>query len=244
MTKKLNQLLAIEKGIRQQTQKEITELHRVSQKEELYDGLDRTYSPFNEDGEPIPPEKKVIQQRAEEVLDELKRLETNLINVVASKDMANTRARADVEVEGEIKIELIPVTHLLWLEKQLEDIHTFVSKMPTLDPSVKWEKNDSQACMSTDAIHTNRTQKIPRNHVLSEATKEHPAQVQVYMEDKAVGYWSQIRHSARLTMERKTTIISRIRRLQEAVKQAREKANLQEVIDEKIGDTIMEWLFL
>ena len=68
----------------------------------------------------------------------------------------------------------VPVTYLLFLEKQLVDLHTFVRKLPVLDASETWAFDASADCWATEAIQTVRTKKIPRNHVKAEATEHHP----------------------------------------------------------------------
>jgi hypothetical protein len=242
---RLNQLLAIEKGLRQQVQKDLTELHRAAQKDELYDGLEKTYTPNTEEGEQLPPESKVIQQRAEDIFQQVAKMQSRVINLVSSKDITNTKAIGTITANvGGHSVEVsAPVTHLLWLDKTLEDLHTFVVKMPTLDPSTEWARNEQQDCMSTKPVKTIRTKKTPKNHVLYEATKEHPAQVQTYTEDIPVGSWSTIRYSGRLSVERKNQLLERIRALQEAVKKAREQANLEEVAGSTLGNVLMDWLF-
>ena len=47
-------------------------------------------------------------------------------------------------------------------------------------------------------MQTLRTKKVPRNHVKAEATEKHPAQVEVYYEDVAVGYWTTVKFSGAL----------------------------------------------
>jgi hypothetical protein len=239
---RLNQLLAIEKGVKEQSKKDLTELHRTSQKEDLYDGLSRVYEPLDEEGERFPSESKIVQQRVEEVLDQVGDIQAKLMDVVAAKDLTNCGATSDVTVDG-LVIPGVPATHLLWLEKRLEDIHTFVSKLPTLDPAVIWKEDTSQSCMVAAPVQTHKTKKLPRNHVKAEATDKHPAQVEVYLEDKVVGNWTSIRYSGRISLERKNKLLERIRVLQSAVKQGREQANMKEVNKVEIGKTIMDWLF-
>lgn len=242
MGKRLNQLLAIEKGVKQQAQKELTDLHRVSQKEELYEGLSRTYEPLDEEGERFPSESKIVQQRASDILAEVAKLERKVIDVTYAKDETNTAARADIEIDG-LKIDNVPATHLLWLEKRLEDIHTFIAKLPTLDPSVAWHDDSAQNCKATEPVITHKSKKIPRNHVKAEATEQHPAQVEVYHEDKVIGNWTNIRYSGRLSVQRKKQLIERVQALQAAMKQAREKANMTEVVSRDVGKQMMDWLF-
>ena len=89
----------------------------------------------------------------------------------------------------------MPVTYLLFLEKQLADLHTFVKKLPVLDAAESWALDASTDCWATEPVQTLRTKKVPRNHVKAEATEKHPAQVEVYYEDVRIGYWTQTKFS-------------------------------------------------
>jgi len=84
-------------------------------------------------------------------------------------------ARADVVIDGQTIATDVPVTYLLFLEKQLVDLHTFVKKLPVLDAAESWVRDDSTDSWRTEAVRTIRTKKVPRNHVKAEATDKHPA---------------------------------------------------------------------
>jgi len=88
-----------------------------------------------------------------------------------------------------------------------------------------------------------KTKKIPRNHVKAEATEKHPAQVEVYYEDVVVGNWRTIKFSSALPAKRVNELLSRVEKLQEAVKFAREEANNLEVVEQKVGAKIFDYLF-
>jgi hypothetical protein len=92
-------------------------------------------------------------------------------------------------------------------------------------------------------VRTIRTKKVPRNHVKAEATEKHPAQVEVYYEDIAIGYWNTVRFSGALPARRVNELADRVEKLQRAVKFAREEANGTEVTDRKTGDAIFGYLF-
>jgi hypothetical protein len=47
--------------------------------------------------------------------------------------------------------------YLLFLEKQLVDLHTFVKKLPVLDASDSWSYDASADCYATDPVQTVRT---------------------------------------------------------------------------------------
>ena len=58
---KLNQIIAIEKGVKSRVYGEITEMHKSSQKPELFNGFVKTYRKKDEDSEDYPPERKKAQ---------------------------------------------------------------------------------------------------------------------------------------------------------------------------------------
>src|SRR5688572_21367358 len=130
---KLNQILAIEKGIKTRVYAEFTELHQATQKPALMNGFHKAYQARDEDGETYPSENQKVQHNAHEVLERVARSLTELFDITATKDWANCSARADVMIDGRTLLEGVPATHLLFLEKQLTDLATFVTKMAELD---------------------------------------------------------------------------------------------------------------
>lgn len=148
-----------------------------------------------------------------------------------------------MKVDGETLLRDVPVTYLLFLEKQLVDLHTFVKKLPVLDAAESWSFDDSTDTWRTDPVRTIRTKKVPRNHVKAEATEKHPAQVEVYYEDIAVGYWTTVKFSGALPARRVNELVERVEKLQQAVKYAREEANGTEVTDRRVGDVVFRYLF-
>ncbi len=240
---KLNQIIAVEKSIKSQTMRELTDAHQKLQKPALLSGITRTYRPLDDDGEQYPPESTRVQVQAEQVITETTDILTKLFDITATKDWANGDARADVVVDGETIIADVPVTYLLFLEKQLTDLHTFIKKLPVLDAAEIWEFDQSQDVWATEPIQTTKTKKIPRNHVKAEATTEHPAQVEVYYEDVIVGYWRTVKYSGAMPATRVSTLLTRVRALQEAVKFAREEANSLEVENQSIGEKVFDYLF-
>ena len=67
---KLHQILAIETGIRAQTQKDLTKAHHGLQREGSLFGISRNYEPLKEDGERLPPERTLLQTRTPDVIRE------------------------------------------------------------------------------------------------------------------------------------------------------------------------------
>ena len=239
---KLNQIVAVEKSVKSRVYGEVTEMHKASQKPELFSGFVKTYRKKDEEGEDYPPERKKVQQNAEAMLTQVATQLAELFNVTATKDYGNCHAFADVVVDGTTLIEKAPVPFLLFLEKQITDLHTFVEKLPSLDEADDWTRDENSGLFKTVPIATQRTKKLQRPVVLYEATKEHPAQTQLISEDVVVGYWDTVKHSGALPLPRKQELLERIEKLAKAVKYAREQANAAEVQNQEIGRRLFDYL--
>ena len=240
---KLNQILAIEKGIKTRVYAEFTELHNATQKPALMNGFHKAYQPRDEEGETYPAESQKVQHSASEVLDRVAGSLAELFDITATKDWANCTARADVIVDGRALVKDVPATYLLFLEKQLSDLHTFVGKMSELDPGSDWSVDPGTGLYKTDATLTQRTKKVQRPITLYEATKEHPAQTQLITEDVVAGTWVTTKFSGAIPAPRKKQLLARIERLSNAVKFAREQANAAEAADKKLGKEVFDFLF-
>lgn len=239
---KLNQIVAIEKGVKSRVYSEITELHKASQKPDLFNGFIKTYQRQNEDSEDYPAERKVVQMKADVVLKRVASLLTEAINVAAVKDFANCNAKADIVVDGIVLVRDVPATHLLYLEKQLTDLRTFIDKLPVLDEADVWSKDEQSDLFKTAPIATHRTKKTARPIVLYEATKEHPAQTQLISEDVLVGYWNTVKHSGAIPAPQKTKLLARTEELLKAVKFAREQANGTDAMAVYVAEPLFEYL--
>jgi len=241
--KRLNQIVAVEKSIKTQAGKVLTDAYQDLQKPNLLQGISKTYRPKDEDGDKLPAEGTRVQLRAEEVIQEVKKSLVELFDVVGAKDATNCVARADVIVDGKVLLKDVPATHLLWLEKQLVDLKTFVSKLPTLDPSDTWHFDKNQNCYATEPVETALNKKINKPLTLAPATDKHPAQVQLVTEDVLAGYWTTIKYSGALPARDVKVLSERVETLQRAVKAAREEANMKEMVELKTGHPILEYLF-
>lgn len=240
---KLNQIVAIEKGVKSRVYGDFTELHKSSQKPELFSGFSKNYRKKDEEGEDYPPEQKKVQLEATEVLGRVSKLLAELFDVTATKDYANCHAFADVVVDGQTLVKDAPVPLLLFLEKQLTDLHTFIDKMPALDSADDWSLDVNSGLYKTAPIATHRTKKVQKPVVLYEATEKHPAQTQLITEDVVVGYWDTVKQSGALPIPRKRELLERLEKLSEAVKFAREKANGEDAEEKKLGEALFGYLF-
>jgi hypothetical protein len=240
---KLNQILAIEKGIKTRVYGEFTELHQATQKPGLMNGFHKSYQPRDEDGETYPAESQKVQHNSTDVLDRVAAGLAELFDITATKDWTNCAAKADVTVDGRVLLKEVPATYLLFLEKQLSDLHTFLAKMSELDPGSDWNADPGTGLYKTDPMTTQRTKKVQRPITLYEATEEHPAQTQLITEDVIAGQWLTIKYSGAIAPPRKKQLLARIEKLSNAVKFAREQANAIEATEKKLGREVFDYLF-
>lgn len=222
---KLNQIIAIEKGIKSRVYSEFTDINKTAQKSELFNGFSRSYQKKDDDSEDLPPENKKVQHTVPDMLRNASRLLTEIMDITARKDYTNCVAKAAVLVDGKEILPATPVSFLLFLEKQLNDIRAFVSNLPVLDSSEEWIRDVNSGLFKTAATLTHRTKKVIRPIVLVAPTPEHPGQAQLINEDIIAGHWSQVKQSGGFPSPEKEAILERIERLSQAIKQAREAAN-------------------
>ena len=243
---KLNQIIAIANGEKSKKQSMLTKIYQLLQKSELFEGHSKRYTPFEEDttgGNKLPPEDKVLQLNVLDAISDTKVVLENMFNIVATQDKANCIAAADIKIEDTVIVSTVPVTHLLFLEKQLIDLKTFVGKFPILDKAEVWQFDETSNSYRSVAKETIRSKRIQKNHVKAEATKEHPAQVEVYGEDIPAGKWTTIRFSGCISSKDKKDILDRISELDKAVKMAREEANGIGITKSDVGSKILDYIF-
>jgi hypothetical protein len=239
----LNQMIALRKGVTSDTHSTVTRLHHEVQKANLTNGFARTYRRINDEDADLPAEGQRVQLRANDVLLIARDALVKMFDVTAAIDWTNQLAKADIVVGDQVIVKDAPVSFLLFLEKQLVDIATFAKKLPVLDPAESWRWDDNADAWASERTTTIRTRKVMRNHEIAAATDKHPAQVSVYQEDVPVGYWDTVKFSGAVDGARVKQLLERIRALSEAVKVAREAANMTPVVQPRPGTAVFEYLF-
>lgn len=242
-TTQIHQLLAKEPTVKATAQKTLTTAHHNLAKPQLLTGVSRTYTPRDEEGEQLPPESVRVQLAVPAVLSNVQTALSEMFDLAFTKDVANQQARADIIVGDSTLATEVPVSTLLTLEKELRDLATFVSKLPVLDPAEDWHWDENQGWFATEPVTTVRTRKVPRNHVKAEATQHHPAQVEVYYEDVPVGYWKTVKFCGALPQMQVAAMAGRVRTLQQAVAEARQRANSTEAHGRQIGVKLLNFVF-
>ena len=239
----LNQIIAIQAGKKTEAKEALTKAYHLMQKPELLFGISKSYKPKDENGEMLPPETKLVQVKASDVIKSVTDELIGLFDIVATQDNANCQARADIVIDDVTIAKQVPVTTLLFLEKQVTDLKTFVGSLPTLDPAEQWSYDKAQDCFASQPFQTMRSKKVMRNHVKAEATDKHPAQVEVYTEDVTVGTYTTVKFSGAVPAQQKAALLVRVSKLGDAIKMARESANSLAVSNVNLGKSILSYVF-
>lgn len=240
---KLCQVIAIEKGVKAQAHGVKSELYKIIQKPELFHGFTKVYQP-REDGDDLPSERKNMQYTTKGVLRDLRAALRDMFTVVARHEWTNGHAEADIVVDGQVLAAKVPVAYLLFLEKELTDMRTFIDKLPVLDSADDWRDDPVTGAYKTEPAQTHRTKKVQKALVLYPATAEHPAQTQLVSEDVVAGYWSTVKQSGALPSPDQAALAQRVEALLRAVKEAREAANtMEEMPAPDIAQTVLGYIF-
>ncbi len=239
----LSKIVAVEKGVKARTDASITSAYHKAQQAPAFVGLSRSYQPKNDDGDKLPDENQVIQTNPFDLIRMFSDAQVTFADVIATKDWGNTEAKADVVVDGLTLIKDVPVTYLLFLEKKLVDVKTFINSLPTLSPTEKWLWDETNGVWATEPAGTAKTAKVPDVQVLYEATDKHPAQVQPFNRDVVQGTWTTIKYSSALPPTEIATLQARVTKVLEAVKFAREEANMYEAAQQHVAQGVFDYIF-
>lgn len=239
---KLNQYIALLKGGKSDGEGALTRAYHAIQKTPLLSGVLKTYAPRDEEGENLPSESNILQLRVPVIIEDMTPALIRMFDLTATVDKGNQVATANIVIDDVVLVGDVPVSTLISLEKKLVDFATFVAKLPVLDAAEEWVEADDGLSFKTLPSRKVRTKKIPRNHVKAAATDKHPAQVELYYEDVVVGDWTTVQFSGAITSKQQRELASKVAKLQQAVKIAREEANSTEVTDFKIGAQIFQYL--
>ena len=166
-----------------------------------------------------------------------------LWKIVATIDATNRFAVADVKVGEAVLLEKVPAVHLLFLEKQLNDLRDYITALPTLDPSSTWAWDRDAGVFRSDTVKTARSRKVPEVVVLYPATDKHPAQTQLIQRDELAGHWNTTKLSGGVPVTVQRTLLERLAELARAVKSAREEANMASVVEFDTSP-LLEHLFM
>lgn len=241
-TAQLNQVIALAKGRKAHGIATLTEAYQLFSKLDLYNGLDRRYTPKADDGDQLNPEIKLIQKRVDELVDNGMEAFRSMLDIVATLDQTNCVAKADVTVGETVILTGVPVTTLIFLEKRMVDLENYFSKIPVLDPGEEWTLDSASDTYKSKPTSTVRNTKVKQVIKLADATPEHPEQAQLVEVDQNVGTWAITKFSSAWPAQKRNEVLTRVRKLKDAIISAREVANSVTATDRQIGKQITDFI--
>jgi hypothetical protein len=247
---KLHELLAVEGDLEGTYRKIVKEtIANFSKHAERYFGGHQRIELFDEGD---PSEQDVHKEMDDTVVSKLDYTTGHIVrylDAVLQKEATNQKASANIVIgdagTGQIIAENVPATMLLGLEKKLKDIRGVYEAIPTLKPGVLWVLDPKTGENIYKREHDDekfRTKKVRKNHEVSPATDKHPAQMEVYTEDLKVARIVTTEWSGMISPAEKSAYLARIDNLSRAVKEARQRANRQEVVKTSIGHLLFTYL--
>jgi hypothetical protein len=159
-------------------------------------------------------------------------------------EATNQNANAALVIDGVVLAAGVPATFLLGMETRLKALRDTLLLVPTLDPSIRWEADAvaGEGVWRSDVQTAFRTEKTLKHKVLYEATPEHPAQIEMWHEDRPIAKVETTHTSGAITPSEKSAMLDRISKLIVAVKTARQRANTTEVVKGKIASTLFDYI--
>lgn len=244
---KLHEILAVEKNSETAARKLMAESAKTLEKENLFSGFVKNLDMFDDDQKYLNvTEKQNLESTVDENLDYLNIFIGKYWDLVATKEVANQTAKADIIVGDVTLAKDLPATFLLGMETKLNELRKVYEHIPTLAPGIKWIKDEANekhnVFMTADDQVSFKTQKESAFVVAYEATEHHPAQV--YKEEKTVntGKYTMVKFSGMLPAVEKARRIENIDTLIRAVKKARMRANDIEVEKIKVAKQLLNFI--
>jgi hypothetical protein len=207
-----------------------------------YFGMTTHYVKLVEDKVDLPDEGRGVPHTVDSTLVNIVVEVGRYIDITLNKEMANTTTEADVEVDGAVFFEKMSATALLNLEARLEELIKVYRSIPTLPYGEEWKKDDSTGEFISAQREQLRTEKQNKVVVLYDATKEHPAQTQLTTVDTPVYKVERTVFSGMLTPMDKKKRIMRLEKVQQAVKQARQRANAIPVVPKEYAEKLFNYV--
>lgn len=245
---KLHEILAVEADTQGQYKNIFDETLRVFKNEHLFKGFIKTLTMFDEkDAVLNSEERSEIATTVPKRLEYTKNFIIKYLDVVLQKEATNQTAFADIVIDGITIAEKVPTTFLLGLESKLKEIRKLYERIPTLEVSVAWEKAEDigddiwRQKYPEEAL---RTKKQFLHQILVEPTNHHPAQIEKWEEQVAVGRYEKQNWSGMITSTEKARLLNNIDKLTHEVKKARQRGNNTEVVKTNIGKKLMDYIHL
>lgn len=248
---KLHEVLAVESDIEQTAVKILEEAFTTFiKKGNLFEGYHKTLKMLDEERsgeEKGAEEHKAIVTTVPEKLDYVRESLEKYYDLILQKEATNQEAKADLEVDGVVIAKGLPATFLLGMETRLKKLRPVFDSIPTLDPGVEWieDADQGQDIFKSKYPETKQKQdKTVEFVVVTEATPQHKAQYEKLARNFVSGTYSTQYWSGKITPGQKSLYLTRLDKLIQSVKKARQRANTTEVVKRKVSKQILDYLLL
>ena len=244
---KLHELLAAEGAVKTQADKCRSDLmNTFEKKRHLFGEKTITFTPVEAGAVAVTEEQSDLQTTVTQELTWIAEIWSKALDASYQIAESNMGARADVVLDdGVVLMKDVPATALLELEKRAAEIFNLVQAVPTLDPAKGFKTDTARGVGIFRAREDNstRTKKTVRPIVKYEATKDHPAQVDLIQEDIVIGRLQTQEWSGLITPAEKAEMLARAEELRRAFKTARSRANEAPADNTKVGNGILAYVF-
>ena len=242
----LHELLAVE-GDLEGLHKRILEetKNTFAKKADHFFGQHRKLQMFVDDGIEYPEDYKALVTTVQDKLDYLAMTEIRYFDALLGKEATNQTATADLIVDDVVIGKNLPATFLLGMETRVKYLRAAYEAIPTLAPGITWVKDESEGANIYKADRPDeklKTETVVEPIVLYEATKEHPAQIKEVSKTKNVGKYVTVTWSGMVTPAHKSALLSRVDKLLQGLKQARQRANTTVVVSKTIGKEMFDYI--
>ena len=245
----LHQTLAVENS-KLITYKKLVEegIATLSNKDHLFKGLTVVQKSYETDHNsanyteyPDKTEQVPVQETVMGKLAYIKDAAIEYYDLVAQKDEANTRAKADLIVNGETLISNVPATTLLFLENKLKGFRALIEAAKTLDGAKIWTPRENGIYAAPEDT---KVVKVPvKSHQsIAPATDKHQALVVEVINQVEKATRTSTELSGLITSAAKSNLLKRIDTLINAAKSARQTANNVDVANINIANKIFDYL--
>jgi len=244
---KQHELLAVKTSLCNQADKCLADLSATFEKKKhLFEETVATFHPLAENEPAVVEAQSDLQSTVVGELVWFGKFAAKAMDASFQVAATNCHARADVIVGTDTLLTEVPAAALLDLEKEVAKLQQFIKTIPTLDPAKGFTLDPQRGknIYRARVVSKNRTKKSAKPVVKYEATKEHPAQVEMVTEDVPVGRLESQEWSGLITPAQKASLLSRAEDLGRALSQARSRANDTFVnTDDKVGEKLYNFIF-
>lgn len=203
----------------------------------LVTGQVKEYRPDAEESTLANSEKgsittQVVQSFVMPELANLRRYAEEAFDVVGTKDATNMSAKADLVVDNRILVPDVGISHLLWMEDALNELHGFLQNLPVLSTAKAWKEDDTRNDLwKSDPEVVPRTAKKTVALLLHPGNDKHPPQAIPNIEDVRTGLVYTTVLSGAIKEDKRRQLADNCDKLIRAVRDAIARANQTEAVE-------------